>query len=116
MARLRLILLGGFEARLDDGRAPAVSIKKAQALLAYLAIPGGKSHLRDKLATLLWGDMPERRARAGLRHALFTLRRALGDASPLRLDGEAVALDPALVTTDVGEFEQCAATANRADL
>lgn len=108
MARLSLTLRGGFHAGLDDDRTPALSIKKAQALLAYLSIPAGKSHLCDKLATLLWGEMREAQARGGLRRALFTLRRALGDAKPLRLEGEGVALDPALVAIDVQEFEECA--------
>jgi two-component SAPR family response regulator len=64
MARLSLTLLGGFQARVDDGRALGLSIKKARALLAYLANPAGKAHQRDKLAALLWGDMREPQARA----------------------------------------------------
>src|SRR5580765_5951757 len=100
MARLNLTLLGGFQARLD-ARAVALSMKKGQALLSYLAIAAGKTHLRDKLATLLWGEMGERQARAGLRQALFMLRRILGDADPLRVEGDNVALAPELVGTDV---------------
>jgi DNA-binding SARP family transcriptional activator len=115
MARLNLTLFGGFQARLDD-RVVGVSVKKGQALLAYLAIPAGKTHLRDKLATLLWGEMGERQARAGLRQVLFTLRRILGDTGPLTVEGDNVALDPALVGTDVEEFERCAARGIRADL
>jgi len=52
MARLTLTLLGGFRAHLDRDRAIALSVKKGEALLAYLARPAGKVHLRDKLATL----------------------------------------------------------------
>ena len=115
MARLYLTLLGGFEARLDD-RVVGVSMKKGQALLSYLAIAAGKTQLRDKLATLLWGDMGERQARAGLRQAIFMLRRILGDAGPLRVEGDNVALDPGLVGTDVEEFQQCAAHGARAPL
>ena len=115
MARLNLTLLGGFQARLDD-RVVGVSMKKGQALLAYLAMPAGKTDLRDKLATLLWGDVGERAARAGLRQALFMLRRILGDAGPLRVEGDNVALDPEVVGTDVEEFEQCAARGTPAAL
>ena len=113
MVRLSLTLLGGFEARLDADRALRLSIKKGQALLAYLAMPPGKPHLRDKLATLLWGDLPERSARKGLCQTLFMLGRLLGEANPLRLEGEAVALDPVLVATDVAELEACAAEGTR---
>jgi len=66
MLRLQLTLLGGFRARLDDDQALGITIKKSQALLAYLAVPLGQAHPRDKLAALLWGDMSEVRARAGL--------------------------------------------------
>jgi DNA-binding SARP family transcriptional activator len=109
MARLSLTLLGGFAARVEDGKPVGLSIRKGQALLAYLAMPTGRAHLRDKLATLLWGDLPEPSARKGLRQTLFVLGQTLGEANPLRLDGESVVLEPADVATDVSEFEACAA-------
>jgi len=61
MAKLRLTLLGGFEARTDSGLSPAISRKNAQMLLAYLAMHPKQTHLRDKLATLLWDDAPRSR-------------------------------------------------------
>jgi DNA-binding SARP family transcriptional activator len=76
MVGLRVTLLGGFEARLASGPTLDLPTKKAQALLAYPGVGLGRSHPRDKLADLLWG---ERRAGAGLRHALVVLRRALAD-------------------------------------
>ena len=106
MARLSLTLFGGFRARLDPDQALVIAIKKSQALLAYLALPLGQAHPRDKLAALLWGDMQEAQARAGLRQTLYTLRKVLGDPEPLRLVGETVALEPALVAADVQAFEQ----------
>jgi len=116
MGRLQLTLLGGFRARLDTDQALVIAIKKSQALLAYLALPLGQAHPREKLAALLWGDMREPQARAGLRQTLFTLRKLLGDPEPLRLVGETVALDPALVTVDVGVFEQRVAKGTRETL
>ena len=50
-ARLRLTLLGGFQAQLDAGAALVLPTKKTQALLAYLALPLGQAHPREKLAT-----------------------------------------------------------------
>ena len=94
MARLSLTLFGGFRARIDPDQALVIAIKKSQALLAYLALSLGQAHPRDKLAALLWGDMGDRQARAGLRQTLFTLRKVLGDPDPLRLVGETIALDP----------------------
>ena len=105
MTSLHLTLLGGFQARLGSGPALSLPTRKAQALLAYLALPPGRAHPRDKLATLLWGDSPEGQARNSLRQALFALRRAL-PAGGVRVDGDAVALDPAAVEVDVAAFER----------
>jgi len=106
--RLTLTLLGGFQVRVDPGVALTLPSKKAQALLAYLALPPGRAHPRGKLSALLWGDMREEQARSGLRQALFALRKALKEADPLpiSLDGETVSLDPAAVDVDVAAFEQ----------
>ncbi|HSD57658.1 MAG TPA: BTAD domain-containing putative transcriptional regulator, partial [Methanotrichaceae archaeon] len=49
---------------------------KVVALLCYLALNEG-SHSRDALAGLLWGEMPEERARANLRMALYNLQQLL---------------------------------------
>src|SRR5258708_9790834 len=76
-AGLKLTLLGGFQAQLDAGAALALPTRKAQALLAYLAVPLGQAHPREKLATLLWGDMQDAQARGNLRYTLSRIRKAL---------------------------------------
>jgi len=68
---------------------PGVHAAKSLALLAYLALEPG-SHSREELATLLWGESPERAARASLRQALRWLRASIGDA--LRIGGDTVEL------------------------
>jgi DNA-binding SARP family transcriptional activator len=105
MARLAVSLLGGFQARLDSGSAVALPTRKAQGLLAYLALPPGQSHPRDKLAALLWGGIREESARASLRQALFSIRKALGDTPALALEGSAVALARDAVDVDAVIFE-----------
>ena len=111
MARLILTLLGGFRARLDSGIPLALPTRKAQALLAYLAVPAGSPHPRDKLASLLWGDTMETTARTSLRQTLYALRKSLreADPQPLVLHGDTVALDSSAVTLDVQELERLAA-------
>jgi DNA-binding SARP family transcriptional activator len=106
MDRLILTLLGGFEARHEGGEPVDLPGRKAQALLAYLAMPPGLAHPRDKLAALLWPELPTVQARANLRQVLFALRRALAFADPLRLDGDAVALDPARLDVDAAGLER----------
>ena len=107
MVRLHLTLLGGFHATIEPGRVLVLPIKKTQALLAYLALPLGRAHAREKLAALLWGDMPDAQARGNLRHALSRIRTALPRATRpgLILDGPSVALDPSAVDVDVARFE-----------
>ncbi|PYN14101.1 MAG: hypothetical protein DME06_05545, partial [Candidatus Rokuibacteriota bacterium] len=92
--------------------------KKAQALLAYLALPPGQPHPREKLATLLWGDMQDAQARGNLRHALSRIRKLLPPSarSGLVFDGPSVALDPSIVEVDVARFERLVADGRPAAL
>ena len=108
-ASVKLSLLGRF--RLEaGGDLLEVPGKKAQALLAYLAMPSGRRHARAHLAGLLWGDMDEERARHNLRQCVSALRRILGDAV-IAPDGDALYLDPCAVEVDVAALEEAAAEA-----
>ncbi len=115
MARLALSLLGSFRAEVD-GAPVSLPTRKAQALLAYLAMSPGQAHPRDKLAALLWGNLRESQARGSLRQALTALRRALGASGALRLAGDTVALDPGGLALDVAAFETHAAEGSDAAL
>lgn len=117
MAHLDLTLLGGFGARVD-ARALVFPSRKARALLAYLAVPPGRAHSRDKLAALLWGDTAEPQARNSLRQCLFGIRRTLvaHRVRALVVDGESVALDHATVRVDVAAFDRLVSEGSRASL
>src|SRR5215510_4396164 len=106
MGRLRLTLLGGFQARLGAGAPLRLRTRKTQALLAYLALPPRQPHSRDKLASLLWGDRSQPETRSRLRGSLFVLRRVLAAASPpcLALESETVGLDVDAVDVDAVVF------------
>src|SRR5499433_745180 len=113
MARLQLRLLGGFDLQAGPGQAVPIRLKKAQALLAYLACHPGQSCPRDKLATLLWPERDDRQARANLRKALFVLRPRLSLVPPsLRLDEDTVTLDSAALDVDVLAFQRLARRAD----
>src|SRR5262245_46108183 len=111
MARLTLQLLGGFAVRLGSGQALSLGTRKAQALIAYLAVPPGRATSRDKLASLLWGDTGDEQARQSLRQTLVALRRALPASKPpiLIADRDSLAFDPAAIEVDVQAFERQAA-------
>src|SRR5437879_6600410 len=80
MGLLRLAVLGTPEV-FHDGRRLTFALRKAQALLLYLAVEGGM-HPRSKLATFLWPDSESSDARRTLRNALGLLRSLLADSSP----------------------------------
>lgn len=78
--------------------------EKAIALLAYLALESGE-HSRDKLATLLWGEMPDKRAKANLRMACYAIQQNIPDA--LLTTRRTVAFNAQLPhQVDVLQFEQ----------
>ena len=77
MTQLSIRLLGGFHAQLDSGRPLTIRRKKAQALLAYLALHPGQPRSRDALASLLWSGTADEQARHSLRQSLFALRQAI---------------------------------------
>jgi len=108
MMRLSLTLLGDFQARLGPVPPLRLGARKAEALLAYLALPPGQPHSRDKLAALLWDDRSPQQARSRLRETLFVLRRALACADPpcLELGSETLALHADAVDVDVVAFER----------
>ena len=63
MRLVTLTLPGGFQARLPAGPVLTPPTKKAQALLAYLALRSGQAYPRGRLAALLWGDTADEQAR-----------------------------------------------------
>src|SRR3954452_16276097 len=75
--KLNLQLLGGPGLTLNGAPLRGFLSAKVQALLCYLAVTG-RSHSREALMALLWGDMPEERAAHGLRQALSNLQKLVG--------------------------------------
>jgi TolB-like protein/predicted Zn-dependent protease len=111
---LRLNVLGPFEARWSDGDAVDLTSRKARALLAYLAVEGARSHTREALATLLWGDTGEERARHNLRQTLSKIRQCCGGAIVTR--GDSVQIDTDACSVDVIDFERLAKSEDAGEL
>ena len=106
-AGVRLFLFGGFRLENASGEVLSISLRKAEALLAYLAMAPGKTASREKLAALLWGESDQQRARQSLRQALFALTRefAQAEVSLLRMESQMVSLDPTAIWVDIGAFQ-----------
>jgi len=73
---LRILLLGQFKVRADD-RPLLLPSRRAQSLLAFLALNAGVTHRRERLAGLLWPEATETNARRYLRQALWRIRKSL---------------------------------------
>jgi len=114
-AGVRLFLFGGIRLENASGEVLSTSLRKAEALLAYLAMAPGKTASREKLATLLWGESDQQRARQSLRQALFALTRefAQAEVSVLRMESQMVSLDPSAIWVDVAEFHALVETGDR---
>jgi DNA-binding SARP family transcriptional activator len=107
MAELHIELLGGCSARLNGDNPCLLPTRKSQALLAYLAVPAGRFHAREKLTAMFWGETPEAQARQSFRQALLSIRRAVdGGSRPILLTRNgAIALDAEAVSVDVALLE-----------
>lgn len=107
LAKFALYLFGAPRAELDS-KPLVTDTRKAMALLAYLAVTR-QPHTRDALATLLWPELDQTRARGALRRTLSTLHAA-GARPWLQVEREQVALvvDDAFYC-DVHAFERSVA-------
>jgi DNA-binding SARP family transcriptional activator/TolB-like protein len=79
------------------------------AILAVLARSGDRGVNRDRLATLLWGEIEEERARRNLNQALYALRHELGSEDAI-LGTRELRLNPELIEVDLHGFETARAS------
>lgn len=101
---IKLMLLGGFDVRLNGQAVNAFSYNKLRALLAYLAVNQEHEIKREVLAELLWGENDNATARANLRRALSNLRRLLESPSGLALflaDKQSIRFQPDIYVDSV---------------
>lgn len=90
----RMFLLGPFALVDAGGRSVTPKSKKAQALLAMLALSARGSRSRIWLRDKLWSDRSDDQAAASLRQALFDIHKTLGPARDLLItDKNTVWLD-----------------------
>lgn len=107
MAQIKLYLFG--PPRLErQGRPIPINLRKALALLVYLAVTR-QPHSRDALATLFWPEKDQQGARANLRRTLYDLSQLL-NAQLLAITPETVTLShTAELWLDVTCFQQALA-------
>lgn len=108
MGQATLYLFG--PPRLEVNEQPVgLSLRKAYALLAYLAVTR-QPHSRDLLATLLWPEANQRTARTNLRRMIYDIGRRI-DIDLLTTTTETIALNSAIdLWIDIHMFTQHVAT------
>ncbi|WFF42756.1 ATPase [Salinicola endophyticus] len=107
-ATTTLTLFGQFGLRQDATTLTQFSYDKVKALLVYLLLQHGPVS-RAQLAALLWPDQSLKSARTNLRHALHSLRHALGEcgAASLTVTRQTIAcVPPTSVAWDLREIER----------
>lgn len=106
MSRMEMNLFGP-PRLVRDGQVAKIGLRKALALLAYLAV-GGRPHSRDALATLFWPESDQQSGRASLRRTLYLLNQTAG-SDVLDLGAETVAIAAAAdIRLDVQAFQDAA--------
>jgi DNA-binding SARP family transcriptional activator len=101
-------MLGSFEIE-RSGESISLPTRKAAAILAILSIDDERSHTRDRIAALLWGDSGPEQARQSLRQSLFTIRRSCAPFSePVSAESDRLAIVRDVVSSDVDDFESAA--------
>lgn len=110
----KLHTFGGLSLTQDGQPCERSLIQRRQlALLAALATAGTSGLSRDKLIGLMWPDRANDRARNLLDQALYAARRVCGQSVFITTQ-TALALNPAVLTSDVGDFAEARARGDAA--
>jgi DNA-binding SARP family transcriptional activator len=88
----------------------AAGQRRLLAILTILAAVGERGLSRDKLLGLLWAEGDPDKSRHALTQSLYHIRKALG-GEKIFVGGSDLRLDPALVSSDISDFQ--AAVADR---
>ena len=108
MNGVNISLLGGFQMEVGQQTISRLESRKVESLLAFLVFHQERPHPREVLVGMFWPDMPEDKAKANLRRALYVIRKALGDRKDCILtQSNQVQFDPhSDVWLDTQAFEQ----------
>ena len=101
---MKLKLFGGFSLICEQNEVAALALRRAQALVAYLATKPDRRESREVLADLLWPDRFKEQAQASLRQALFEIRKV--DPELVVSTRNDVMLGTAIDDCDLWNFEE----------
>lgn len=101
-----LKVLGQFAICDGDGAELSLSLRKARALLGYLAANADRPQQREHLMALLWSDRTRAQARHSLNQVLFAIRKVAGNwgSAFFDCDDEKVTLRSDAIECDIVQF------------
>ena len=102
----RLRLFGGFSLADASGETVGLTLRKTEALIAFLAASAARNQPREVLATLLWSESPQASALQSLRQARLTLARNLTahGLAFVQFSRREITLDDSALEIDVADF------------
>ena len=113
MSAFNIRLFGKFSVQRNDSEVESFPSAKAKELFCYLLLHRDRSHSREVLATLLWGDCPTSQSKRYFRQTLWQLQQTLHGHSRgnstrlLQVDDESLRLDSQpILWLDVAVFEE----------
>lgn len=105
MHRLRLLTFGGLALFVGEVAQTGQATRRHRlGLLALLVVARQRGLNRDKIQAHLWPDSDTERARHGLNQLVYFQRRHL-ESEELFLGRKTLRLNPAMISSDVWEFE-----------
>ncbi len=113
----RIELFGGLRVLQGERVMTHFRTQKTAGLLAYLAFYHERNHSREALSELFWSESRYAAARNSVSKAISSLRNQLEPpgvphGAVIIADRHSVQLNPAVVTTDVAEFEDAIRRSN----
>lgn len=103
MSRVAICVLGSFGAHDGAGNPIKLPTRKAEALLAVLALSPGGRQPRDRLLDTFWGSRDDAQARHSLSQTLTALRRQIGKDA-FSSDRDAITLVSERLDIDIVRF------------
>jgi Tol biopolymer transport system component/DNA-binding SARP family transcriptional activator len=110
----QLRVLGGFALEGSAGPIAPLPQRRAEAVLAVLAVCGDLGCTRERLIALLWPESDEGHSRHSLRGALGAIRQRLGSHAVLS-GADVLRLNAAAVSSDAREFSDAVRAGRHAD-
>ncbi len=106
MIELRTLGAAELEEKHGSETRPIAVQAKRLALIAYLAIAGGRFRRRDRVVALFWPELDDEHSRGALRQALSYLRRTLGNGVIVSRGEEEIAIATDILRCDADRFDE----------